>query len=133
LIAAIDSTAGRLGAFDRVSVGFPGAVRRGRVLTAPHLGTELWAGFDLQAALAKRWKKPVRVMNDADVQGFGAIRGKGVEMVADARSTGFGTAIFNDGRIMPHLEWAHHPVRGNKTYDEYVGNAAADIEDGSNN
>src|SRR5437667_7412677 len=123
LIAAIDGAAPRLGAFDRVSVGFPGAVRGGRVLTAPHLGTEPWAGFDLQTALAKRWKKPVKVMNDADVQGFGAIRGKGVEMVLTL-GTGAGTAIFDNGRIMPHLELAHHPVRGNKTYDDYVGNAA---------
>ena len=123
LIAAIDSAAARLGGFDRVSVGFPGAVRRGRVLTAPHLGTEAWAGFDLQAALAKHWKKPVRVMNDADVQGFGAIRGKGVEMVVTL-GTGFGTAIFDNGRITPHLELAHHPMRGKKTYDDYIGNAA---------
>src|SRR5439155_15940149 len=123
LIAAIDNAAPRLGAFDRVSVGFPGAVRGGRVLTAPHLGTEPWAGFDLQTALAKRWKKPVKVMNDADVQGFGAIRGKGVEMVLTL-GTGAGTAIFDNGRIMPHLELAHHPIRGKKTYDEYVGNAA---------
>src|SRR5437879_10388265 len=40
LIAAVEGAAARLGAFDRVSVGFPGAVRGGRVLTAPHLGTE---------------------------------------------------------------------------------------------
>ena len=123
LIAAVQSAAVRLGTFDRVSVGFPGAVRGGRVLTAPHLGTEPWAGFDLQTALAKRWKKPVKVMNDADVQGFGAIRGKGVEMVLTL-GTGAGTAIFDNGRIMPHLELAHHPIRGKKTYDEYVGNAA---------
>ncbi|MBV9583504.1 MAG: ROK family protein, partial [Alphaproteobacteria bacterium] len=123
LAAAIDKGAGTLGAFDRASVGFPGMVRGGRVLTAPHLGTEVWAGFDLQNALAKRWKKPVRVMNDADVQGFGAIKGKGVEMVLTL-GTGAGTAMFENGRILPHLELAHHPVRGNKTYDEYIGNAA---------
>ena len=35
-----------LGAFDRVSVGFPGVVRDGRVLTAPNLGNDLWQGFD---------------------------------------------------------------------------------------
>src|SRR5205807_855808 len=99
--------------------------REGRVLTAPHLGTEVWAGFDLQAALAERWHKPVRVMNDADVQGFGAIRGKGVEMVLTL-GTGAGTSIFENGRIVPHLELAHHPVRGNKTYDEYIGKAALD-------
>jgi predicted TIM-barrel fold metal-dependent hydrolase/predicted NBD/HSP70 family sugar kinase len=123
LTAAIGAAAAGLGGFDRVSVGFPGAVRNGRVLTAPNLGTELWAGFDLQAALAKLWKKPVRVMNDADVQGFGAIAGKGVEMVLTL-GTGAGTSIFSNGQIMPHLELAHHPVRGNKTYDEYIGKLA---------
>ena len=53
LTATIKAAAASLGAFDRVSVGFPGAVRDGCVLTAPHLGTELWAGFDLQRALAE--------------------------------------------------------------------------------
>ena len=71
----IDQAAAPLGDFDRASVGFPGMVRHGRVLTAPHLGTEAWAGYDLQTELSRRWGKPVRVMNDADVQGFGAIRG----------------------------------------------------------
>jgi predicted TIM-barrel fold metal-dependent hydrolase/predicted NBD/HSP70 family sugar kinase len=121
--AALDAASAALGDFDRVSVGFPGAVRDGHVLTAPNLGTEMWAGFDLQSALAERWGKPVRVMNDADVQGFGAIEGKGVEMVLTL-GTGAGTSIFKNGQIMPHLELAHHPVRGNKTYDEYVGRAA---------
>src|SRR5579884_2257631 len=123
LAAAIDAASARLGPFDRASVGFPGAVRGGRVITAPHLGTELWAGFDLQSALAARWGKPVRVINDADMQGFGAIQGKGVEMVLTL-GTGAGTAIFDNGRIMPHLELAHHPVHGRKTYDEYVGRVA---------
>ncbi|MGH7094221.1 MAG: ROK family protein, partial [Stellaceae bacterium] len=119
----IETAAASLAPFDRVSVGFPGAVRDGRVHTAPNLGTDLWAGFDLQSALAGLLGKPVRVLNDADVQGFGAIRGKGVEMVLTL-GTGAGTSIFSDGRIVPHLELAHHPVHGNKTYDEYIGNAA---------
>src|SRR5207244_8725758 len=41
LTAALEAAAAPLGSFDRVSVGFPGAVRDGRVLTAPHLGTEV--------------------------------------------------------------------------------------------
>jgi len=125
LAATIDAAAAPLGQFDRASVGFPGMVRNGRVLTAPHLGTEVWAGFDLQQTLAERWKKPVRVMNDADVQGFGAIKGRGVEMVLTL-GTGAGTALFENGRVLPHLELAHHPIHGKKTYDEYVGNAALD-------
>ncbi|HZT90384.1 MAG TPA: ROK family protein [Stellaceae bacterium] len=123
LTKAIEAAIAPLGEFDRVSVGFPGAVRDGRVLTAPNLGTEVLSGFDLQATLAERLKKPVRVMNDADVQGFGAIKGKGVEMVLTL-GTGAGTAIFYNGQIMPHLELAHHPVRGDKDYDAYIGRAA---------
>lgn len=125
LIAAIDQAVAELGEFDRVSVGFPGYVRDGRIVTAPHLGTETLAGFDLQSALRQHWGKPVRVLNDADVQGYGAIRGRGVEMVLTL-GTGAGTALFRDGELMPHLELAHHPIRGKKTYDEYVGNAARD-------
>jgi|SRR6516164_3956666 len=123
LVRAIDQAAGPLGDFERVSVGFPGYVRDGRVLTAPNLGSEVLAGFDLQSELARHWGKPVRVLNDADVQGFGAIKGRGVEMVLTL-GTGAGTAIFRNGEIMPHLELAHHPVSGGKTYDEYIGNAA---------
>lgn len=123
LVAAIDRAATPFGAFDRVSVGFPGFVRDGRLITAPNLGTELLAGFDLEEALARRWGKPVRVANDADVQGLGAIRGEGVEMVLTL-GTGAGTGLFQDGMLLPHLELAHHPVRGKKTYDDYIGNAA---------
>jgi polyphosphate glucokinase len=122
LVRAIDQAAAPLGTFERVSVGFPGYVRDGRVITAPNLGTDALAGFDLQSVLAEHLGKPVRVLNDADVQGFGAIRGKGLEMVLTL-GTGAGTALFHDGEIMPHLELAHHPVSGNKTYDQYIGNA----------
>ena len=123
LVRAIDQAVMPLGDFERVSVGFPGYVRDGRVVTAPNLGTDALAGFDLQSVLAEHLGKPVRVLNDADVQGFGAIEGRGIEMVLTL-GTGAGTAIFRDGEVMPHLELAHHPVSGSKTYDEYIGNAA---------
>lgn len=123
LVRAIDDAVAPLGPFDRVSVGFPGYVRDGRVITAPNLGTEALSGFDLQSVLAEHFGKPARVLNDADVQGFGAIEGRGIEMVLTL-GTGAGTAIFRNGEIIPHLELAHHPVSGKKTYDEYIGNAA---------
>ena len=123
LVQAIDEAVAPLGPFDRVSVGFPGYVRDGRVITAPNLGTETLTDFDLQSVLTEHLGKPARVLNDADVQGFGAIEGRGIEMVLTL-GTGAGTAIFRDGAIIPHLELAHHPVSGKKTYDEYIGNAA---------
>jgi polyphosphate glucokinase len=108
-----------LGEFGRVSVGFPGVVVDGVIKTAPNLGEE-WAEFPLSRALADRTKRPVRVLNDAGVQGFGVIAGKGLEMVLTL-GTGLGCAVYLDGVYVPNLELAHHPFRKGKTYEEYVG------------
>jgi polyphosphate glucokinase len=123
LLKALDKLMRSLPAFDRVSVGFPGFVRRGTVVTAPHLGTRPWQGFDLAAALFAKLQRPVRVLNDADVQGLGLIEGRGLEMVLTL-GTGAGTALFKDGELMPHLELAHHPLHNGQTYDEYIGDDA---------
>jgi polyphosphate glucokinase len=106
--------------FDRISVGFPGVIRAGRVLTAPHFGIRAWRDFPLAAALAKRLRKPVRLLNDAEVQGFGIVKGRGLEVVLTL-GTGAGTAIFRDGVLMPHLELAQHPIHDNQTYNDYIG------------
>jgi polyphosphate glucokinase len=112
-----------LGAFDRISVGFPGVVRRGHVLTAPNLGTENWRDYPLASALTDRLGKPVRMLNDATVHGLGVIQGTGIECVITL-GTGFGFALFDNGGLTPHLELAHHPIRTGKDYDQYVGEAA---------
>lgn len=104
------------GEFDRVSVGFPGVVRGGVTQTAVNLDPD-WIGFDLATALSKRLNKPVRVINDADMQGLGAIAGKGVELVITL-GTGFGSALFVDGKLVPNLEMGHHPFRKGETYEE---------------
>jgi len=109
--------------FDRVSVGFPGVIRNGTVLTAPNLDNEDWKGFKLAEALGTKLGKPVKVLNDADMQGMAVIKGHGVEMVITL-GTGFGTSLFVDGRRGAHLELAHHPFRKGETYDEQLGNAA---------
>jgi polyphosphate glucokinase len=112
-----------LPAYERVSVGFPGVVRKGKIVTAPNLGQDDWQGFDLAEALSHHLNKPVKVKNDADLQGLGAIRGHGIEMVITL-GTGFGTSLFDDGFIAPHIELAHHPFRKGDTYEEQLGNAA---------
>lgn len=123
VIPALVGLAKRLGEFDRVSVGFPGVVRGTTVLTAPNLGTEVWAGYDLGGTLAKQLGEPVRLLNDATVQGLGVIGGHGVECVITL-GTGFGFALYTDGRLGPHLELSQHIIRGKTTYDQYLGVAA---------
>jgi polyphosphate glucokinase len=104
--------------YDRVSVGYPGTIRRGRVrdvtaflrpapgeLKDPEL-TRLWIGYDLQSALEKRFEHPVRVANDADVQGCAVITGAGMELVVTL-GTGVGSAVFFDGVLLPHMELSH--------------------------
>jgi polyphosphate glucokinase len=54
------------------------------------------------------------------VQGFAAIRSKGVELVITL-GTGFGSSLFIDGHLVPGLELAHHPWRKNKTYEDDLG------------
>lgn len=123
---AVLDTIGRLvapmGVFQRVSVGFPGVVRRGVVHSAPNLDRG-WKGFALETALRAELHHPVRVANDADVQGFGVVTGTGVELVITL-GTGLGSALFLDGRLVPNLELGHHPCRRGKTYEELLGAAA---------
>lgn len=123
LVAALTKLVAPLPPFDRISVGFPGVIRNGVVKTAPNLGTDRFRGFDLGAALEKSLKAPCRALNDADVQGFAVIHGRGVEMVITL-GTGFGTSIFHDGEIAPHLEISQHPFRHDETYDQQLGNDA---------
>lgn len=124
--AVLDLIAGlaaQLPPFHRISVGFPGVVSGGRVVTAPNLGTQYWAGFHLIAALADRFGTPARLLNDAAVQGLGVVQGQGLECVLTL-GTGVGCALFRNRRLLLHLELGQHRARKGKSYDQYIGQAA---------
>jgi polyphosphate glucokinase len=120
IVKTLAELAAPMGDFDCVTIGFPGVVKNGRVISAPHFGTKDWKGFDLAGAMGKKFGKPVKLLNDADVQGLAAIRGKGLELVCTL-GTGLGTAWFRDGELMPHMDLAHLVVRKKDDFDIYVG------------
>ncbi len=122
VIRAILGLAKQQGAFDRVSVGFPGVVRKGVVETAFNLHPG-WIGVDIDRTLTKELGKSVRAANDADVQGLGAVKGEGVELVITL-GTGFGSALFVDGRLVPNVQLGHHAGWKAKSYEEELGNKA---------
>ena len=122
VLEVIDRLAAAQGEFDRISVGFPGIVRDGTTWTAHNLD-DTWIGFPLGETLSSRYRVPVRVLNDADMQGFAVIEGRGVELVLTL-GTGFGSALFVDGRLVPNLELAHHAYRKGSTYEDLLGDAA---------
>jgi polyphosphate glucokinase len=136
LVSTLKEMDAQLPPFDRVSVGFPGMVREGKVLTAPHFVSpqgpagkvapallRAWTGFDLESALATALGKPTKVANDADLQGAAVVKGAGLELVVTL-GTGVGSGLFWHGRLAPHLELAHHPFRRDQTYNEQLGDAA---------
>jgi polyphosphate glucokinase len=127
LIKAIKTLVKDFPAYDKISVGFPGYVKNGIIKTAPNLDTTLWVDVNLTKKLSEALGKPVRIVNDADMQGLGVVDGKGLEMVITL-GTGFGTALLMNGHLLPHLELAHHPFKAGTSYDKYVGERALEKE-----
>lgn len=121
LIKTLKELAAPLDDYTHVAVGFPGVVRGGKVITAANLGPKTFPGFNLAAKLSKALGGvPTRIINDADMQGYAVVKGKGLEMVVTL-GTGFGTALFRDGELMPHLEIAHMPAHKGKSFDQFLG------------
>lgn len=137
LVAAlVDLAAATSTSYDRVSVGLPGAIRRGVVLATPHYVTqagpftparrdlvEAWMDFDVRAAAEDALGAPTRVVNDAELAGLAVIEGSGFEVVLTL-GTGLGCALFDDGRLLPKVELSQAPFRKGHTYDEQLGNHA---------
>jgi polyphosphate glucokinase len=136
LLAALHDLIAPLPPRERASVGFPGVVRGGLVLTAPHFVTAKGPGTRVVPKLVKAWDRyplaarleeivgvPVRLANDADLQGSAVVSGTGLELVLTL-GTGLGSALFQDGRLCCHLELAHHPFQKDESYNDRIGDAA---------
>lgn len=108
--------------FQRATVGFPGVTRQGVVYTAFNLHHS-WIGTSFQKKLEQLLECPVCVTNDADLHGYGAVTGQGVELVITL-GTGVGSALFIDGHLVPNLELGHHVFFDNQTYEDVLGKAA---------
>jgi polyphosphate glucokinase len=136
LIRTLLEVADRLPSFDRVSIGLPGMIRGGRVLRTPHFITEAgpftpirpdlfeaWKDYDAAGALNAAFGCPVRVVNDAELAAVAVIEGAGFEVLL-AFGTGFGAALFDDGKLLPKLELSQAPFRDGQTYDQQLGDHA---------
>lgn len=135
LVASLVKLVAPLPAAPRASIGFPGMVRDGLVLSAPAFsrpegfGSDVdpdlvaaWSRFDLAGTMAEQLGLPTRVANDADIQGSAVVSGQGLELVCTL-GTAFGSGLFYQGRLMPHLELAHQPFRKGETYSQQLGEA----------
>ncbi len=100
--------------YDAVSIGYPGRIHRGRIVSEPHNLASGWVGFNFEAAFGC----PVKLMNDAALQALGSY--KGGTLLFLGLGTGLGSALVVEGTVVP-MELAHLSYR-KRTYEDHVGN-----------
>jgi polyphosphate glucokinase len=100
--------------YDVVSMGYPGVVVHGKIVTEPHNLGKGWVGFDFRKAFGR----PIHVMNDAAMQAIGSYEGGC--MLFLGLGTGLGSALVVDGTVAP-MELAHLPYKNGRSYEYYVG------------
>jgi len=100
--------------YDVVSIGYPGAVIRGKPRVEPRNLGSGWVGFDFEKAFGK----PVKIINDAAMQALGSYQGG--KMLFLGLGTGLGSALIYNGQLEA-LELAHLSYRKGRTFEDYLG------------
>ncbi len=103
--------------YDAVAIGFPSAVREGRILKEPKNLGKGWVDFDFAGALGK----PTRVINDAALQALGSYEGAG-RMLFLGLGTGLGSALAWEGHVFS-LELGFLPYLNDGILEDQLGEA----------
>lgn len=99
-----------------LGVTIPGVVVDGVVLTAGNIDRQ-WIDLDAQQFMSKSLGLPVTVINDADAAGLAEARYgqhdaiEGVILVLTF-GTGIGSALINNGILIPNTEFGHVELNG---------------------
>lgn len=115
MVASVHEVAGEW-EYDVVSVGYPGVVLHGKIMTEPHNLGRGWVGFNFRQAFGR----PTHIINDAAMQAIGSYEGG--RMLFLGLGTGLGSAMIVDG-VVASMELAHMPYKKGKTFEDYVGDA----------
>jgi polyphosphate glucokinase len=99
--------------YDVITLGYPGVVVRNKPTVDPVNLAPGWIGVDFE----KKFRCPVKVVNDAAMQAIGAYEGG--KMLFLGLGTGLGSALIVEGVIVP-MELGHLPYRS-ATFEDYVG------------
>jgi polyphosphate glucokinase len=100
--------------YDVISIGYPGVVVHGKIITEPYNLGRGWVGFDFRKAFGR----PTHVMNDAAMQAIGSYEGG--RMLFLGLGTGLGSTLIVDDVVAP-MELAHLPYKRGRSYEDYVG------------
>ncbi|MBF0671184.1 MAG: ROK family protein [Salinibacterium sp.] len=99
-----------------VGVCFPAVVRGGRTMSAANV-SDAWIGLEAEQLFEKALGRGIHFINDADAAGvaearYGAAKDVPGLVIMTTLGTGIGTALINDGRLVPNAELGHLEIDG---------------------
>ena len=99
-----------------VGITIPSVVQHGVVKSAANISKK-WIGVDAETVFSEALGVPVAVLNDADAAGiaevkYGAAHGADGVILVLTFGTGIGSALINDGALVPNTEMGHLEFRG---------------------
>ena len=115
-----------------VGVCFPAVIKHGHTMSAANV-SDKWIGLGAEALFEKALKVPIHFVNDADAAGyaesqFGAAKGVPGVVILTTLGTGIGTALLNDGILVPNTELGHLQIDG-VDYETRAAYSAKERED----
>ena len=111
-----------------VGCAFPAPVKPGHPLGYMSNLDQSWVGVDIGALFTERCGRPVYVINDADAAGlaeavYGAAAGAHGLVVATTLGTGIGTALIDNGTLLPNSELGHILLEGHGDAEKYCADS----------
>lgn len=116
-----------------IGVAFPAPIKPGKPLDFMANLDQSWVGVDINQLLSEKTGRTVRVVNDADAAGlaevhFGAAKNVKGLVIATTLGTGIGTALIEDGVLVPNTELGHLTLEG-KDAEHYASDATRKRKD----
>jgi polyphosphate glucokinase len=112
-----------------VGCGFPAAIRHGVAVTASNVAKR-WIGTAVDELFNEATGLPFIVLNDADAAAlaemkYGAGKDSSGVSILITIGTGIGTAVFNEGVLLPNTELGHVHLPGHiEDAERYASDAA---------
>ncbi|WP_420176045.1 polyphosphate--glucose phosphotransferase [Luteococcus sp. OSA5] len=112
----IDHFSGSLDKESPIGITVPAPVRHGKIPMMANLD-DSWEGLAAEKFFSDELGRSVTLVNDADAAGlaevqFGAAKGTEGIVILTTLGTGIGTAVINDGVMLPNTELGHIEVDG---------------------
>jgi polyphosphate glucokinase len=132
ILATVSADAGTGAADLPIGVCFPAIVKNGHTMSAANV-SDKWIGLAAESLFEKGLGVPIHFVNDADAAGyaeatFGAARGVRGVVLLTTLGTGIGTALINNGELVPNTELGHLEIDG-VDYETRAAFSAKERED----